>query len=182
MTASQLSLTSTAIGQTSSNGRSWKDSGKTSVVEYGYENGQTIPNPLSRLWSHWVAGAKQQNDGNWKPLSLTTPILLATLLTTLLIVATIELLAQRSQALGGFALSNSLDDIPQYAMIAYQYAPQVVAVLYSLIWSWIDLDVKRMQPWFELAKPGGSSAADSLMLEYPFTFMAWVPFQAARRK
>jgi hypothetical protein len=123
-----------------------------------------------------------ENRGNWKPLSLTMPILLATLLVTLLIVATIELLAQTSQARGGFALSNSIEEIPQYAMIAYQYAPQVVAVLYSMVWSWIDLDVKRMQPWFELSKESGSSAEDSLMLDYPFTFMAFVPLQAAKKK
>lgn len=113
---------------------------------------------------------------------MTTPILSAVIIASLLMVAGIELLAQKSQRQGGLALSPSLKEIPQYAMITSQYIPQVLAVCYSLVWSWIDLDVKRMQPWFELSKPGGALATDSLLLDYPFTFMAFVPFKAAQRR
>ncbi|KAL6849411.1 hypothetical protein ACO1O0_008951 [Amphichorda felina] len=96
-------------------------------------------------------------------------------------VAGIEILAQKSQKQGGLALSPSLDQIPQYAMISSQYAPQVLAVLYSLFWSWIDLDIKRIQPWFQMSRPEGATAEDSLLLDYPYTFVAWVPFKAAQR-
>ena len=96
--------------------------------------------------------------------------------------AGIETLAQRSMAEGGLALSPTLEDIPTYAMLSYLYAPTVVAVLYSLIWSWVDLDVKRMQPWFELSKPEGAKAEDSLFLDYPYDFVALVPFKAAKKK
>lgn len=113
---------------------------------------------------------------------MTTPILLAIVGISLLIAATIELLAQRSQVNGGLALSPSLEEIPQYAMLSYLYGPNVVAVLFSLIWSWVDLDVKRMQPWFELSKPSGASAQDSLFLDYPYDFVAFVPFKAAKRR
>lgn len=113
---------------------------------------------------------------------MTTPILSAVIIASLLMVAAIELLAQKSQRQGGLALSPSLKEIPQYAMITSQYIPQVLAVCYSLVWSWIDLDVKRMQPWFEMSKPGGALAGDSLLLDYPYTFVAFVPVQAAQRK
>jgi hypothetical protein len=99
-----------------------------------------------------------------------------------LIAATVELLAQRSLAHGGLALSPSLEEIPQYAMLSYLYGPNVVAVLYSLLWSWLDLDAKRMQPWFELSKPEGALAEDSLFLDYPFGFVAFVPFKAAKKR
>ena len=113
---------------------------------------------------------------------MSTPILTAVIVASLLMVAGIELLAQKSQRQGGLALSPSLKEIPQYAMITSQYVPQVLAVCYSLVWSWIDLDVKRMQPWFEMSKPGGATALNSLLLDYPYTFVAWVPFKAVKNK
>lgn len=113
---------------------------------------------------------------------MTTPILGAIGILSLLLAAAIEVIVQRSKAQGGLALSPSHDDIPQYAMLSYLYVPQSFAVVYSLIWSWVDLDVKRMQPWFELSKPSGATASNSLFLDYPYSFIAAVPFQAARNK
>lgn len=118
----------------------------------------------------------------WKPLSISTPILSALVILTLLIAATVEILAQRSASHGGLALSPSLDAIPRYAMWSYLYGPNVVAVLYSLVWSWVDLDVKRMQPWFELSKEGGATAEGSLFLDYPYDFVAVAPWRAAKKR
>ncbi|KAJ4255512.1 hypothetical protein NW762_009507 [Fusarium torreyae] len=118
----------------------------------------------------------------WKPLSLSTPILLAVIVLTILLAVAIETIAQRSATQGGLALSPTLDDMPSYAKFSYLYVPTIIAVLYSMIWSWIDLDVKRMQPWFELSKPDGATAEDSLFLDYQYEFVALVPFKAAKRK
>ena len=112
---------------------------------------------------------------------MTSPILAAIGVLSLLLAASMELIVQRSNSEGGLALSPSIDDIPQYAMLSYLYVPQTMAVFYSLLWSWVDLDVKRMQPWFELSKPSGATASDSLFLDYPYTFIAFVPFTAARK-
>lgn len=108
-------------------------------------------------------------------------LMLLTIL-TLLIAGAVEVLAQFSQTKGALALSRTQDEIPQYAMISYLYVPNIVAVLYSLIWSWVDLDVKRMQPWFELSKPEGATAENSMFLDYPYDFIATVPVKAARRR
>ncbi|KAI1043291.1 hypothetical protein LB505_002125 [Fusarium chuoi] len=118
----------------------------------------------------------------WKPLSLSTPILLAVIALTILLAIAIETLAQRSAAQGGLALSPTLNDIPGYAKFSYLYVPTIIAVLYSMIWSWIDLDVKRMQPWFELSKHNGATAENSLLLDYQYDFVALVPFKAAKQK
>ncbi|PON24519.1 hypothetical protein TGAM01_v206449 [Trichoderma gamsii] len=162
-------------------------------------------------WSFWRRHPKktaqlQQNDGNgnyklksrsakksnrgyslgsrkgWKPLSMEPAILVLITLLTLLIAGAVEVLAHLSQSRGGLALSRTQDEIPQYAMISYLYVPNIVAVLYSLIWSWVDLDVKRMQPWFELSKPEGATAENSMFLDYPYDFIATVPVKAARRR
>ncbi|KKP04791.1 hypothetical protein THAR02_03128 [Trichoderma harzianum] len=136
-------------------------------------------------WYPRIRELRQRKDGpkkGWKPLSMTAPILILLTILTLLLAGAIEVLAQLSHARGGLALSRTQDDIPQYAMISYLYLPNIIAVLYSLIWSWVDLDVKRMQPWFELSKPEGATAENSMFLDYPYDFIATVPVKAARRR
>ena len=49
-----------------------------------------------------------------------------------------------------------------------------------MIWSWIDLDVKRLEAFFLLSKPEGSSGKDSILLSYPVDFLAFVPIKAAK--
>ncbi|UKZ72587.1 hypothetical protein TrVFT333_000219 [Trichoderma virens FT-333] len=136
-------------------------------------------------WYPRIRETWRRQDGlprGWKPLSMTAPILVLLTILTLLIAGAIEVLAQLSNSRGGLALSRTQDDIPQYAMISYLYAPNIIAVLYSLVWSWVDLDVKRMQPWFELSKPEGATAENSMFLDYPYDFIATVPVKAARRR
>jgi len=101
---------------------------------------------------------------------------------SLLIAAFIEILAQKSQSQGALVLSPSIDAIPPFATFAYLFLPTVIAVLYSLVWSWVDLDVRRMQPWLELSRKDGVSVENSLFLDYPFEFLAFVPFKAAKRR
>lgn len=109
-------------------------------------------------------------------------ILVLLTILTLLIAGAIEVLAHLSKNKGALALSRTQDEIPQYVMISYLYGPNIVAVLYSLIWSWVDLDVKRMQPWFELSKPEGATAENSMFLGYPYDFFATIPVKAAKRR
>lgn len=110
------------------------------------------------------------------------PVLIALALASLLIAALLEVLAQKSASNGGLSIVKTADDIPGLVSFAYLYLPTIVAVLYSLAWNWVDLDVKRMQPWLELSKWEGVTGRDSLFLDYPVDFVAFVPFKAAKRK
>ncbi|KAI3401029.1 hypothetical protein diail_734 [Diaporthe ilicicola] len=110
------------------------------------------------------------------------PVLCAVAVISLCLAGVLEFLAQKSQRQGGLALSSSMDDIPESVNIAYLYMPTTVAVLYSLLWTWIDLDVRRMQPWFELSRSHGARAEQSLLLNYPFEFLAFVPFTAWKQR
>lgn len=107
-------------------------------------------------------------------------ILFATI--SLILIAIIEFLAQWSESKGGLAISASLDDFPTYVNFSYQFLPTIVAVIYSLFWSWVDLDAKRMQPWFELSKDSGVTAKNSIFLSYPYDFVGSVPITALRRQ
>lgn len=63
-----------------------------------------------------------------------------------------------------------------------QYAPTIVAVLYSLTFTWIDLDIRRIQPWLELSRSEGAPAESTLLLDYPFEFLAFIPLKAWKKK
>ena len=147
------------------------------------------PLPRQKTKSRTVTGVKEVSGEEeyartkgWKPLSLSIPILSAVIALTLLLAVAIETLAQRSASQGGLALSPTLEEIPYYAKFCYLYVPTIIAVFYSMIWSWIDLDVKRMQPWFEMSKKDGTTAENSLFLDYQYEFVGLVPFKAAKHK
>ena len=110
------------------------------------------------------------------------PVLIFVIVLTLVLAGVVEFLAQLSQRQGGLALSRDPDEISAAVSFGFRYAPTVVAVLYSLIWAWIDSDVRRMQPWFELSRPDGAAAETSLLLNYPSEFLAFIPFRAFKRR
>ncbi|KAK7430363.1 hypothetical protein QQZ08_003111 [Neonectria magnoliae] len=99
------------------------------------------------------AASEEESSNGWKPLSLSTPILVGVTILTLLLAGAIETLAQRSKAQGDLALSPSLDDIPEYAKLSYLYVPNICA-----------------------------KAEDSIILDYQYDFVASVPFKAAKKK
>ncbi|KAI3323147.1 hypothetical protein HD806DRAFT_522863 [Xylariaceae sp. AK1471] len=110
------------------------------------------------------------------------PMLAAMIIISVSVAVVIEVLAQKATKEGGLSLSATLDDIPQTSVLAATYLPTIIAILYSLAWAWVDLDVKRMQPWLELSKSEGATAENSILLDYPFEFLAFVPFKAAKRR
>lgn len=124
----------------------------------------------------------ERKPGSWKPLSITTPVLFGAVALSILLFIIIEVLAQRSESQGGLASYPSVNEIPGHAFFAYSYLPTIVATLYSLMWNWIDLDVKRVQPWIEVSKPGGVAAKTSLLVDYTVDFLAIAPFKAAKRR
>lgn len=123
----------------------------------------------------------------WKPATLRFPVLGSIFTVTVLMIIGLEILAYLSVGKnnsngGGLAFAATVDDISTIATVSYLYLPTVIAVIYSIIWSWIDLDSKRLEPWFQLSKPDGAAAEDSLLLQYPFDFLPFVPIRAARRR
>lgn len=121
-------------------------------------------------------------EHGWRPHTLRAPILLTFALASIIIAVIIELLAQRSQKLGGLALSDLPKSLTSPKIFMLTLIPTIVSLIYSLCWSWIDLDVKRMQPWIEISKESGSTAADSLFLDYNYDFVPLVPFKSAKKR
>ena len=79
----------------------------------------------------------------WKPRALRISILLAVILVTSGLIAILQVTLLKSRANGGVVLAEKLSDAPLSQTFAYLYLPTILAVLYSLLWTWIDLDAKR---------------------------------------
>ncbi|THY90965.1 hypothetical protein D6C95_06450 [Aureobasidium pullulans] len=119
---------------------------------------------------------------NWKPISLRLPFLQFMLLATISTIIILQSLLYKSQTQGGILFAPSIDELPLSVTFGYRYCPTIIAVIYGFLWSWIDHDTKRMEPYFQLCSPGGASAEEILLLQYPLDFIAFVPFRAPRRK
>jgi hypothetical protein len=46
------------------------------------------------------------------------------------------------------------------------YLATLIAVLYGILWKCIFARIKEMEPFFQMMKPGGATAKDSLLLDY----------------
>lgn len=58
---------------------------------------------------------------------------------------------------GGFSPANFL----------YSFLPSLIGMICFLLWQPIDLYFRALQPFSNLSQPGGATAEDSLLLEYP---------------
>ncbi|OGM46664.1 hypothetical protein ABOM_004685 [Aspergillus bombycis] len=117
----------------------------------------------------------------WRPATLRSIYLgsLAGLMLTMLI--TIAGIYLGSAARGGLAIFSSTDDIATAQQVAYTYVPMVMGVIIGVMWSFTEYDALRLEPYFLLSNPKGTSA-DVLLLNYVFGHFTTTPFKAARNR
>ena len=126
-----------------------------------------------------------QNDRNWnkpwKPLTLRASTIIASLLITVALIAIIEYINKISIEEKALFFADETGDFPVGIVFCYRYLPQMIVVALGVGWAAVDLDVKRLEPYFQLSKPEGATASNSIFLHYPFDFIALVPINAARK-
>ncbi|KAL8917668.1 MAG: hypothetical protein Q9172_005731 [Xanthocarpia lactea] len=118
----------------------------------------------------------------WKPITLQAPLLLGVAGVTFSSTAILIYLSWKSRNDGGLAFARPDEDFSLIVVFASFYLPTLLAVTLGMFWSWVDLDTKRLEPYFQLSKPHGASAADSIHLHYPFDFVAIAPIRAFKRR
>lgn len=116
----------------------------------------------------------------WKPPALRSPVLIVTILLCWALITILQIFLVKSQRDGGVLFAARISALPMQQQFLYQYLPTVIAVLFSIYWAWIDLETKRMEPFYQLSKEDGALGKDSLLLGYPFDFMPLVPIKAAK--
>jgi hypothetical protein len=98
------------------------------------------------------------------------------------LIAILQIFLNRSQRDGGVLFAARINALPLSQQFLFLYLPTVIAVLFSIYWAWIDLETKRMEPYYQLSKKGGALGKDSLLLAYPFDFIPLVPIKAAKER
>lgn len=101
---------------------------------------------------------------------------------SLLLVAALELLWRRQRTTGGLLFAPSVKEFTVWQNIVALYLPVVIVTIYGIVWTWIEITSKRLEPFFQLSKPGGASARETLTLDYPTDFIAWLPIKALRHR
>jgi hypothetical protein len=118
----------------------------------------------------------------WKPTAFrTAPLLVATFVSWALI-AILQFLFVKSQEYGGIIFATKIEELPFGTSFLYLYLPTVIALVFSIFWGWIDLQIKRLEPYYQLSKSGGAWGKDSLLLSYPFDFLPFVPFVSFKNR
>lgn len=59
---------------------------------------------------------------------------------------------------------------------AYNQLPLVITVSLGFLWAVAHHDVIRLEPYFRMSVPGGTTAADSIFLEYSYDFGPFIPY------
>ncbi|KAL5630069.1 hypothetical protein BROUX41_001675 [Berkeleyomyces rouxiae] len=117
----------------------------------------------------------------WKPRTMRLPVLASIGLVSILLAVILEFLAQKSQRNGGIAFGKTTKDISAGYQFLYNFFPTMIVVIYGMAWSWIDLDVKRLEPWLALSELNGALAERSLFIQYPLEFIPYAPFKSLRK-
>lgn len=97
----------------------------------------------------------------------------------------IELLLRASKRSGGLDLTfgeRPGQDLSLRANFVFSYLPTIISVIFGLLWATANHDYMRMEPLFQLSRPEGATAKDSLLLEYPYIFPLFLPWEAFKRR
>ena len=101
---------------------------------------------------------------------------------TLLVIGALEIISRRSQKNGALIFERQGSGFPRGQWFLCLHLPTIIVVIYNTIWSWVDLDTKRMEPFFQLSMEGGARGEDSILLHCPFDFLPYASFVALKRR
>ncbi|KAI9724426.1 MAG: hypothetical protein M1812_000494 [Candelaria pacifica] len=117
---------------------------------------------------------------NWRPVSMGWPYITGLVVVAIALAAGTEYLFRVSTKPGGLIKFKRPQEVSVWDYFCWKYLPTIVAVSYGILWQIVDFEVKRLEPYYQLSKPTGALAAESLNLDY-LTFWAYLtPFKAMR--
>ncbi|KAK8045135.1 hypothetical protein PG993_005159 [Apiospora rasikravindrae] len=118
---------------------------------------------------------------NWRPFSMRWPYLLALILLSLLLAVGVQLIYQSStrEPLLKFTTPEDIDPFHYFVL---RFVPTLVTVTYGVLWQITDVEVQRLEAFYQMSKEGGALAAESINVDYITVFGFSRPFRALQRK
>lgn len=123
---------------------------------------------------------------NWRPFSMRPPWIVMLVVLAFSLAAAQEWLCQISQRRQkqsppeGILSFNKLDDVSVPLFFVWKYLPTMITIGYAVLYSIMDFDIRRLEPYYQLSRPQGARASASLNLDHLTMFQYLVPFVAAR--
>ncbi|KAF2500085.1 hypothetical protein BU16DRAFT_235723 [Lophium mytilinum] len=121
---------------------------------------------------------------SWRPMSMHWPYISLLVVIALALAGLQEFLCQlsikRAKDGKGLIEFTAPQELSTTAYFTWKYAPVLTFVTYGILWQISDFEVKRLEPYYQLSKKTGATAAESVNMDY-LTFMSWlVPFRALK--
>lgn len=146
---------------------------------------EKLSNPKNVRTQGTVSKVKQQRTEtfyphpNWKPFSMRWPYLLMLILLSVTLAGMTEAL-YRSSAKTPLVSFTSPQQIKPGTYFVIKFLPTIVAVIYGVIWQMTDLEVRRLEAYYQLSKEGGATAAETLNVDYITNLSFLRPLHAYR--
>lgn len=122
---------------------------------------------------------------SWRPVSMRWWWITILIIIALGLGALQELLCQISITKGqndGLLRFRTPQEISLTDYFTWKYAPTIILLSYGILWQISDFEVKRLEPYYQLSRPKGATAAASLNIDY-LTFLSYlIPIRAARHR
>ncbi|KAL2816032.1 hypothetical protein BDW59DRAFT_153537 [Aspergillus cavernicola] len=151
------------------------------------------PKNPRNVWSsithrYWAArqpasspDARPTHPKGWRPIPLRPTYLSFIACIMLFMLVVLEGLRQYSDRNGGLVFFDDTDDVSNSESFAYNYVPVIIALILATLWSFIDFDVLRLEPYFQLSRPEGCPAP-VLFINYNFGQSFITPITSAKRR
>ncbi|KAL2847614.1 hypothetical protein BJX68DRAFT_239409 [Aspergillus pseudodeflectus] len=139
----------------------------------------------NRYWAARQPGSSQHDrptsPTGWRPISLRPTYLSLIACIMLFLLVVLEALRQYSDRNGGLVFFQDTDDVSNSQSFSYNYIPVIIALVLSTLWSFIDFDVLRLEPYFQISRPEGCPAT-VLFINYNFGQSFITPITSAKRQ
>lgn len=117
------------------------------------------------------AGRTGSYHQRWRPFTLRKRALSTIVVLTLCLAALLVLLQRIDYNNGALIYADDRNEFSKSQIFAFRYLPIILVTLYATFITAIDLDVKRLEPWYRLSGNDACSGAESLNLEYDVDFV-----------
>ncbi|KAF9891611.1 hypothetical protein FE257_003622 [Aspergillus nanangensis] len=121
-----------------------------------------------------------QSPEGWRPFALRPFYLSLIAAIMILMFLTLEGLRRYTDRYGGLIFFQDTESVSSSQSFAYNYVPIIVALVLVILWSFIDFDVLRLEPYFQLARSDGVPAS-VLLINYNFGQTFITPLTSAKR-
>lgn len=116
---------------------------------------------------------------NWKPFPMRLPWLVMLVSLSVGLALMQEMLYQKYHE-SGILKFKSQDEVKAGLYFAVKFGPTLAAVVYGVLWQFTDFEVRRLEAYYQLSKPGGALAAESINVDYVTCFAFFRPVRAFR--